>query len=119
GGRGAASPTRAREGPAPGRQRKPGRRRELGRSGATAESARPGARLRSWRGTGGIRRYSIKNPADWQTSSERLLRQGRQRAQTGDKRVEFLRLELAGGVLHHFSHRLGEDIPAGRDDDSQ
>src|SRR5213079_3391033 len=57
--------------------------------------------------------YSIKNAADCQTSSARLLRQGRQRAQIGDQRLEALRLELAGGVLHHFSHGLGEDVPIG------
>src|SRR2546426_9518224 len=54
-----------------------------------------------------------KKAADCQTSSARLLRQGRQRAQIGDQRIEVLRLELAGGVLHHFSHRLGEDVSVG------
>src|SRR2546428_9237653 len=54
-----------------------------------------------------------KNAAGRQTLSARLVRQGRQRAQIGDQRIEVLRLELAGGGLHHFSHRLGEDIPLG------
>src|SRR5882672_10044565 len=54
-----------------------------------------------------------KKAADCQTSSAWLLRQGRQRAQIGDQRIEVLRLELAGGVLHHFSHGLGEDVSIG------
>src|SRR5258708_17079268 len=60
-----------------------------------------------------------KKAADCQTASARLVRQGRQRAQIGDQRIEVLRLELAGGVLHHFSHGLGKDISIGGHPGSQ